>query len=511
MIGRMVQDMFVGLNINTKNIKIVAISGRRVKKWAMAELPPGLVRDGLILQPKKVGEIIDAQFKQHGIPRDKVIAGIAGLSFTYRFFHLPHMKAGQLEEAILRAARKEISIPLEELYVSWQRLPDVGNELTYFVIGVERHRVDALVQTMKEAHIEPYLAGLRPLALARLAERSDAIIVGFEESCFDIVFMSGGIPRVIHTITPRETSITLEDNVRRLADELTKTAAFYQSNNPENQLDKSTPLLLTGDWAAEPAASALLQTEVEYPLNELVAQVEIPEDLSMETYASTIGLALKRTPPRTARKEATNFLDININIFAGKYRKPPAKPVPLAGTILWILLALAVIGIYPIYQAWNDAQLKNATLTAQQADLQRQFNIYQLINEDIAVKETAIQELTFAKDNLIAAYNSVLGNRGVYTTELELITSLVPAKTYFSSIEINDNEIWVYGESDNVFTVTGYAGSLKKQGVFQDVRIEKLDEAASLFFTAGTAEAPEPVMTIQFIIVIRTGSAVAPD
>jgi Tfp pilus assembly protein PilN len=495
--------MFIGLNISTRNVKIVAISGRRVKKWAIAEIPPGCVRDGLILQPKKVGEVIDAQMKQHGIPRDKVTAGIAGLSFTYRFINLPHMKTDQIEEAILRAAGKEISIPLAELYLSWQRLPDVGNELAYFVIGIERHRIDALVETLKAAGIEPYLAGLRPLALARLAERSDAVIVGFEESCFDIVFMSRGIPRVIHTIAPRETSVTLEDNVRRLADELTKTAAFYQSNNPENQLDKNTPLLLTGDWAAEPAASALLQTEVDYPLNELVAQVEIPEGLSMEVYASTIGLALKRTPSKTARKEAANFLDININILAGRYRKPPAKPVALTSMLFWILLALAVIGVYPLYSAWKDVQLKNDDLAAQQVDLQRQINIYQLINEDNAAKETAIQELVSEADVLNSAHESVLGKRGDYTTELELITSMIPAKTYYSAIDINDTEITVYGESDSVFTVTGYAAALQQQGVFQDVRIDQLDEAASFFFTTGTPAAPEPVMVIRFVIVIR--------
>ena len=36
------------------------------------------------------------------------------------------MKPSLVEEAILRAARKEISLPLDELYLSWQPIPGTG-------------------------------------------------------------------------------------------------------------------------------------------------------------------------------------------------------------------------------------------------------------------------------------------------------------------------------------------------------------------------------------------------
>src|SRR4030042_832250 len=271
--------MYVSLNISGNNIRILSLKGRQVKKWASLDLADGLVRDGLVLQPKAVGEAVNSLFKSTGMPRDRVIISIAGLSFTYRFLTLPRMKPHLLEEAILRAARKEISLPLDELYLSWQQLPGKGDELSFFVLGVPRNLVDAAVDTLKTAGVEPYLMDLRPLALARTAERSDAIVVNLEPDCFDIVFITGGVPMVIHTLTPRGEGATLEDNIRRLADELTKTAAFYPSNHPEVQLSPSTPLLLTGVLAADSPASALLQSEIEYPIEPLVPPVEFPKGL----------------------------------------------------------------------------------------------------------------------------------------------------------------------------------------------------------------------------------------
>ncbi len=494
--------MNVALNICGKNVKILSLKGRQVKQWASADLPAGLVRDGLILDTKAVGQIVNDLFKSTGMPRDKVTASVAGLSFTYRFLKLPRMKPALLEEAIIRAARKEVSLPLEDLYLSWQQLPDIGDELSFFVLGVPRNPIDAILETLEVAGVEPYLMGVRPLALARVAERSDAIIVNIEECCFDIVIMSGGIPRVIHTITPRIENATLEDNIRRLADELTKTAAFYQSNNKDMQLDNSTPLLLTGDWAANSPASALLQTEVEYPIQSLIAQVEVPKGLPMDSYAAVIGLALKKAPSKTEKKiDMANFVDVNVNILAGKYRKPKAKPVSPAYVWLGILLAAAVILLYPLYQVYTQAKTENAALETALTDIQRQVNIAIAMNEENTNIEKMLQSETTAADAVKKAYAETIGTRGNFTSNLEIVTSLAPAQTIFTTLEINPDEISIHGETFSVFTVVDYATALEAAGVFYEVRINEIDEGPSAVYLEEGADTA-PVNVIKFEIVI---------
>lgn len=472
--------MYVALNISNSSIQILSLKGRQVKRWGDLALDSGQVRDGLILQPQAVGEAIDALFKTTRIPREKVTTSLAGLSFTYRFLSLPRLKPALIEEAILRAAKKEISLPLEELYLSWQPLPGREEEQDFFILGVPRNLVDAILQALDIAGIEPYQMDLRPLALARAASRRDAIVVNLQSDCFDIVFIAGGIPRVIHTISPRSEGATLEDNIRRLADELAKTVAFYQSGHPESQLSPTTPLLLTGELAAEVPTHGLLQAEVAYPVETLVPPVACPPELPVDAYTASIGLALKKTSPKTSAKgEETGFHDININILSGKFRTSRARPLPIGYIVIGAFLAIAVVLLYPLYQGRSQLRTENAGLQAELNSNNRQLNLASLMAEETARKEDAIQEIIVSTETLQAADRFVLGNRGDYIRNLQMVTGLLPPGTYFISIGIDNDTITIGGETDSVFTVIDYATALEAQEAFSEVRITALDEDIS--------------------------------
>jgi len=467
--------MYIALNISNSNIQVVALKGKRVSEWASLSLPEGVVRDGLVLKPQALGEAIDRLFKTKKIPRDNVIASLSGLSFTYRFLSLPRMKPELMDEAVLRAARKEISLPLEDLYVSWQQLPG-GEEAEFFVLGVPRNLVDALVTTLTAANVAPYLLDLRPLALARAASRGDAIVVNMDTDSFDIVIVAGGVPRVIHTINPSGKDATQEDNVRRLADELTKTTAFYQSSHPAGQLGPETPLLLTGELAAEPAVTGLLQTEVEYPVEPLVPPVEVPPEMPLPVYAASIGLALKKTPLKTSGTPAVPFHDINMNILTGKYRKvkkPSRSPVY---TLLGILLAVAVVGLYPLYLARSGLIEENAASRTELYNINLEISTATLAAAEAVQTEETIGAITTAAAARQEANAAILEPRGSFSAELALVTDILPPQTAFISVAIETELITVTGEADSVFTVVAYADALEASGAFAEVRIARLDE-----------------------------------
>jgi len=497
--------MRVALNISNSSIQLLSLKGRQVKRWGSAALAEGLVRDGLVLQPQAVGEAIDSLFKSSKIPRENVVVTLAGLSFTYRFLNLPRMKHALLPEAILRAARKEISLPMDELYLSWQPLPGKGDEQAFFVLGVPQNLVDAALQTLSVAKIEPYLMDLRPLALARAANRGDAIVVNLQPDCFDIVFIANGIPTVIHSISPRSEGATLEDNIRRLADELSKTVTFYQSSHPEIHLSTTTPLLITGELAAEAPVSGLLQAEVEFPVEPLVPPVELPPDLPVAAYAASIGLALKNTPPRAAAKgEESRFHDININILSGKYRKSKARPLPAGYIILGVFLAIAVIFLFPLYQSRSQLNAENAGLRDELNSVSRQVNLASLIAEETARTEDAIEEILAGTEALNLAKRSILGNRGVYSSNLQQIVEKLPPRAFFTSITIGNDTITAQGETDSVFRAIEYSTALEGQKEFSQVRITRLDEDISIAPETEEAEtSPEGVSVITFEILVN--------
>jgi hypothetical protein len=497
--------MYVTLSISNRDIKVLSVKGKRIEKWGNLALADGLVRDGQILQPPDVSEAITTLLKSTGIPKERVIASLSGLSFTYRFLDLPRMKSTMLDEAVLRAARKEISVSLDELYITWQVLPGKGEEQSYFLLGVPKAPVDALEETLKDAGITPYLMDLQPLALARAANRRDAIIVSMEPDCFDIVFVTGGIPSVIHTISPRSEGATLEDNIKRLADELTKTEAFYQNRHPESPISPTTPLLLTGDLAMELPASGLLQAETEYAVEPLTPVLDCPPELPVAAYSANIGLSLKKaTPGKKSAGEEGRFYDININILSGKHRKTPVKPRTLSLWILGAIIAVAVIALFPLAQARSQAIKENNLQQSVLSNISHELNLAKNIAAEDAQTEATIQEIIASREALEAANRNLLVTRGDFTRDLQVITGAMPPATDFTAMEISSQQATVYGETDNVFTVIDYAIALEATGVFPEVRITELDEAVPVTQAAdGSGTGPDTINKIRFGMVIR--------
>jgi Tfp pilus assembly protein PilN len=497
--------MQVTLTISNHSIKVLSVKGRQVKKWGSLSLPSGQVRDGQINEPQAVGEAIASLFKSTGVPKEDVITGLAGLSYTYRFLDLPRVKPAMLDEVILRAARKEISLSLDELYLSWQLLPGKGEEQSYFILGVPRNSVDALEETLKIAGIEPYLVDLQPLALVRAASRNEAIVVSIEPDCFDIVFVAGGIPRVIHTISPRGEGATLEDNIGRLADELTKTAAFYQNRYPQSPLNTTTPLLLTGDLALELPASGLLQAEIDYPIEPLLPPLEYPPELPVASYTADMGLSLKKkTPKSVSPGEDGRFQDININILSGKYRKVRVKPKSTRLILFIVLLVAAVISLFPLYQARSQAITENTRLEIEFNNISRELSLANLTSEENTVMEEDIQKINADNEALQAANRSLLITRGDFTRNLRFVTDTLPPLTYFTSIDVDNRQVTVRGETDSVFTVIDYAIALESEAIFPDIRITELDEATSIIpADDATLEETIRVNRIIFSIVLN--------
>ena len=494
------RKMYVALNISNNDLRILSVKGRQVKDWGSHAITDGLVLDGMILQPQTVGEAIDALFKSTKIPKEKVITSLSGLSFTYRFLSLPRVKPDILEESILRAAKKEISLPLDELYLSWQALPSKGDEQTFFVLGVPRNLVDAMVQALTIAGVEPYLMDLRPLAIARAANRRDAIVASLESDGFDIVFVADGIPSVIHTVSPRSEGTTLDDNIQRLADELTKTEAFYQSGHPENQLGPDTPLLLTGELAAEAPTTGLLQAEIEYQVEPLIASLEFPPDLPIATYTANIGLVLKKIPQKSAKDEVTLFHDININILSGKYRKSGTYRPSVKQILLGIFTAIVVILLFPFYQMRSQLVMENLDREHELQVVSRLLNLTTLAAEETIQIEETILEINKSQETLKEGLQSIMGTRGDFTGNLQVVSEVMPLLTCFTSMEIDREMITVQGETDSVFTVVNYATNLEAEDTFSEVRITSLDEAASAI-TAGAA--PESTTSEESVIIFE--------
>ena len=281
------------LNIEGSSIRLLTVKDKTVQKWGDMPLEPGLIKEGLILNPPGVGLVIRNLFVSQNAPKKDVIISLTGLRAIPRFLTMPKMSPHLLEEAIMREARREMPLPLEDLYLSWQVIGEVGNQQHIYLLGVPRDLLDAEVQALAAAGIQPSVMDLKPLALARAVNREQAVVADLELDSLDVIVVADYVPVIMRTFSLEE-GLGLEEKIERLADELTRTVKFYNDSHPESPFSPATTVYLTGALMGDRVPRNSFTRRVDYPVEVPDPPLEYSPDLPLAQYVVNMGLALKK-------------------------------------------------------------------------------------------------------------------------------------------------------------------------------------------------------------------------
>jgi hypothetical protein len=462
------------LSIEASGVRALTLNGRRVERWGRLPLAAGVVKDGLIVQPKAVGQAIDALFRSLGEPKSRVIVSLNGVHSAPRLLTLPRVKGALLEEAMRQQAKKEMPLPLEEIYLSWWPIQGKHDELEFFVVGVPRPIADAQVQTLVESGIKPYIMDLKPMALTRAVDHRDALIVDLEPNAFGITLVAEGIPVIWRTITPRQEGMVLEDMVQQLTGDVSKIVEFHNQAHPESPLSSATPVFLTGELSEDSTACELIQAGMKHPVEPLVMPLECPSDFPAASYAVNIGLALKKMAPKVRSKGATTIVrPIDFNILPERYR---ARRWPVRYMLFSLVAIVAIAGLFPAYQAktHSDAEivrlrveLDRATRQLRQARLavDREKALTESFNKAVAAVETLEQE-----------HRTILP-KGRFAHILRPVWSFLPPGAGLTSIELALDQIILKGHANSPSLGLSYGKALEQRSIFTEVNLSELSEA----------------------------------
>ena len=281
------------LHIEGSSVRLLAVRNGKVTEWGTEELELGLVRDGVVADPEAVGECIDSLLTTHNVGKSNLVAGLSGHRCMSRVLDFPRMEPRLLKEAVPREMKRELPVPLGEIYLSWQVIGGENGHLRVFALGVPKDVLGPQVEAIRLAGATLQSMDVKPLALVRAVGRGEAIIADLEPDTLDVIVVRGGVPATIRAVSLRREIETTEDKVLRLGEELTRAVKFYNDTHPEEPLQPSTPTYLTGSLAEEAASSGVPEASIDHPVEPLAPPLECPADLPVAAFMVNIGLALK--------------------------------------------------------------------------------------------------------------------------------------------------------------------------------------------------------------------------
>jgi type IV pilus assembly protein PilM len=470
----------VTLYIDDISLRLLVVKGKQVEKWAELPLEPGLVKDGLIIAEAeavvaaKIVELLEAQ----EVKTRRIITGLSGLHSLFRLLSLPPLPKAMLAEAVRQEAAKEMSVPLQNLHLSWQVIPSPGEETQVFLAALPRNTADAMLRTLNLAGVDPYLMDIAPLALARVADEATAIIVDVRTTEFDIVIMVDGIPQPIRSLSLPHEAVSEQEKLAIIKEELDRTIKFYNSSHPNKPLDPSLPIFVSGELAQNPEACQSLANELGYSMATFPSPLDCTEDLAPSQYMVNIGLALKEI---SLPGVAANFSVVNLNVLPRVYQP---KPRSLAKILIVPTIIIAIGLLVPLVMLIQNTAAKteslqtqldttNQLLTEKQAEWQAQN---QALTEDIAELETQIAEAEVSRDALTAATSSLNNLRLEVNDDLSETTRVLPAAIKLTRINYFGDGLTISGVAPSETEVLTYASYLRASNLFSQVVISSMEK-----------------------------------
>ncbi|MFC1979310.1 pilus assembly protein PilM [Chloroflexota bacterium] len=463
----------VTIYIEDTSIRLMVARGKQVEKWAEMPLEPGLVNDGIITDEAEVAAKVKELLTVQRVHTKKVIAGLSGLHSLTKPIVLPQLPKALLGEAVMREAESVLPVPLDQLYLSWQVIGAFNEGVSVFLTALSRTAADALVKTLHQAGLDPYLMDSKPLALARVVNEATAIIADTQPAELDIIIMVDGIPQPVRSLAIHSRTTSVVDRLLKVKEDLEQIINFYNSNHPENQLDPETPVYISGELAQEPGAAKVLAKGLQHPVLPLPSPLKYPEDMPIGMYMVNIGLALKEISPPRAK---ASFSRVDINTLPDVYK---TNSVSLIKTILLLFVIIVAVGLIFVsvmgvrLSAADTASLRSE-LDAMNQQIEQKLEQVQTRQKDIDELETELSKTEESRDAFAAVVKYIDVRRYQVNGGLEATMAELPGILDLNKIKHAIGGLTIEGVSPSEVEVLSYAKNLRESGKFSRVVIASM-------------------------------------
>jgi type IV pilus assembly protein PilM len=338
------QPSVVGLELDAGHLAAAEVSvdgSLTLTRGAVAELRPGIVRDGEVVDPIGLAEALKALFAEHDLPK-RVRLGIAHQRIVVRTLDLPSVieDPKALAAAVRVAAPDHIPMPMEEAILDFQPLGVVksaaGNlHSRVVVVAVRREMVERAAAAVQGAGLEVEGIDLSAFGMVRAlaSEHEGAVLyinvagltnvaVANSGGCLFTRAAAGGTEAIAHKLAEKRgltieharqwmthvgltapiegvegdldlvsaTRAALEDGVLDLADSIRNSLNFYRTQESSEPVELG---LVTGTAVTIPGFAEKLSEHLRLPLEARTVPAADDADAGRLTVAAGLAVAAR--------------------------------------------------------------------------------------------------------------------------------------------------------------------------------------------------------------------------
>jgi Tfp pilus assembly protein PilN len=459
------------LYIEDAYIAVVVTWGRRVKRFATMPLPPGTVKEGVVLDAPLFSRTLKQFLKTAKIRRSKVTVCFSGARSFMRLVLLPDLPTKLMTNAVAQEAEKLMPVPLESLYLAWSEIGRLDDKKQVFLLGIPRPVWDSAIPVLRSLHLEPSHIDIKPLALAWAAGLADSLICDVQADSADFVIVRAGVPHIMRTVS-LPLSDSAEEMAQNVAEELEKTLALFHSTYPDRSLLDDVPIYLSGKVSQDKLLELLILREtgrrgVPFPLTGL-------PDIPWQQYIVNLGLLRKEGVLGAPCKKGMHRGLAKLNLLPLPYQPSRRSRQRLA----YIGVAVvAVAGLMPLFSLVNASAAEVDSLQSRLALTNQVVQNKQLEQKAIARLEQSIAEVSVPNEKMNALLTQITSNRQAIRSDLSrIMVDSLPATVSLTYLEYDGNTIEVRGIAESKEAFLGYGRMLRDSQDFSSVAVASLQD-----------------------------------
>ena len=462
-----------GLDISDFSIEVLELSSRKkVRNFGRVTFREGIIRDGFILNRKKLIEKIKEVVKISKIKTERVILTLPESRVFIHLFQIPKdLKGKELETAVLGEAAKTIPLEQSQIYYDFlEILIEKDGQKPVLYVGVLKDIVDEYINVLDRANLQPIVFDIESAALGRVflkKEKNSQMIVDIGArttniSIFDknlILRYSTTIPlagnhftkaiandlnisieeaerlKRIHGFSEKSGSLNIKSILEReillIIEQINKSINYYNDYYKE----KIEEIFLVG-------GSSQLPTIASYFSSKLNIKVSIGKSLIVEKfktpvlYTAVIGSAL-RALHKDPEKAGINLLPEKARAKLSLVKKEIKRKKSFKFlTIAYFILSLIVLGmaIYfyilkaPYVEIPQYETLPTQIPNTEIEKIEKTEETKEEIKEEAIEEE--IQEEIITKIIIKSTETGWLNVRGGPSTEYPVLIKIYPGESY---------------------------------------------------------------------------------
>ncbi len=200
-----------GLDISANSLKFMQLlglkQGNRLQAFTETQVPKGLVVNDVITDQKTFDYLIKQALNKPQFGRFSAEYAVVSLpeskSFV-RVIQIPKMSDSEAQSAIPFEAESFIPLPLDQVYMDWQKIGESGEKYNILIIASPKEFVDSYLSVLDHCGIKPVALEVESQACARALvskeQKSALLIVDMEASRSGLVMVEDGNLQFTSTI-----------------------------------------------------------------------------------------------------------------------------------------------------------------------------------------------------------------------------------------------------------------------------------------------------------------------